>query len=106
MRTNSPMDDPIPFEVPQFETLEDDPIRPKANSINRQQVDEYIKKRIDYFDKYLPNGTPVLDTAPDELGRWWTMAATLKAEFEALNAMIQAGAQEEKPEDVGTTTGV
>lgn len=89
MRTNSPMDDPQPFEMPVFEQPEEPKKPKKKNNIDRKGVDEYIQGRIAYFDKYLPNGESVLDKDPAEIGMWWQMAATLKAEFEALNAIVQ-----------------
>ena len=88
MRTNSPMDDPAPYEMPKIDTPEPEK-KPKVQGINKKTVGDYIQGRIDYFDKYLPNGTSVLDLPADEAGRWWQMAATLKAEFLALNEMVQ-----------------
>ena len=93
-RTNSPIDDPAPYNMPEMEELAA-PAVPKRTGINKKQVDEYINGRIDYFEKYLPNGTAILDLPADELGRWWQMAASLKAEFQALNNLIQTGEQNE-----------
>ena len=101
MRTNSPIDDPIPFEMPQFEAMEDEPIKDdKPRGIDKKGVDDYIAGRIAYFEKYLPNGTPIIDLTDEEAGRWWKMAATLKAEFEALNRQVQGTADESQPTGV------
>lgn len=99
MRTFSPMDDPLPFETPKFETLPEERVERKVTGIDKKQIDEYVKGRIDYFDKYLPNGDAILDKNPEEIGRWWQMAATIKAEFEQLNRVIQTGVIEEEQED-------
>lgn len=94
MRTNSPIDDPIPFEMPQFEGMEEPIKEDTPKGIDKKGVDDYIAGRIAYFEKYLPNGTPIIDLSDEEAGRWWKMAATLKAEFEALNRQVQGEADE------------
>lgn len=90
MRTNSPLDDPIPFEVPQFEQLEDEPIQPdEPEAFDRKGLLEYIDARLVYFESYLPGGEAVLNLTQEEKASHWEAAATIRTEFKALANQIK-----------------
>ena len=90
MRTNSPMDDPIPFEAPQFETLEDEPKEDEVvEKFDRKAVLEYIDARLDYFEKFLPGGEAVLNLTQEEKASHWEAAATIRTEFKALAEQVK-----------------
>ena len=89
MRTNSPMDDPIPFEAPQFETLEDEPTEEKEESFDKKALLEYIDGRLNYFESYLPGGEAVLNLTQEEKASHWEAAATIRTEFKALAEQVK-----------------
>ena len=89
MRTNSPMDDPMPFETPKFETLEDEPVAGEPESFNKKALLEYIDARLDYFESYLPGGEAVLNLSNEEKASHWEAAATIRTEFKALADQVR-----------------
>lgn len=90
MRTNSPMDDPIPFEAPQFEQMEDEPIQAdEPDVLDRKGLLEYIDARLNYFESYLPGGEAVLNLSPEERASHWESAATIRTEFKALAEQVK-----------------
>ena len=88
MRTNSPMDDPVPFETPKFETLEDEP-KQEPESFDKKALLEYINARLDYFENYLPGGEAVLNLSNEEKASHWEAAATIRTEFKALADQVK-----------------
>lgn len=89
MRTNSPMDDPAPFETPKFETLDDEPVAGEPESFNKKALLEYINARLDYFENYLPGGEAVLTLSNEEKASHWEAAATIRTEFKALADQVK-----------------
>lgn len=89
MRTNSPMDDPVPFETPKFETLEDEPMEGEPESFDKKSLLEYIQARLDYFENYLPGGEAVLNLSQEEKASHWEAAATIRTEFKALADQVR-----------------
>lgn len=89
-RTNSPIDDPMPVDLPQFETLEDEP-KPEetTDTFDRKGLLEYIDARLSYFESYLPGGEAVLSLTPEEKASHWEAAATIRTEFKALADQIK-----------------
>lgn len=90
MRTNSPMDDPMPTDMPQFETLPDEQTEetPK-DTFDRNAVLEYIDARLNYFESYLPGGEAVLKLSNEEKASHWEAAATIRTEFKALAEQVK-----------------
>ena len=89
MRTNSPMDDPMPVDVPQFETLEEEKTEEVQESFDKKALLEYINARLDYFESYLPGGEAVLNLTQEEKASHWETAATIRTEFKALASQIE-----------------
>lgn len=89
MRTNSPMDDPAPFETPKFETLKDEPTEQESESFDKKSLLEYIQARLDYFENYLPGGEAVLNLSQEEKASHWEAAATIRTEFKALADQVK-----------------
>lgn len=87
-RTNSPIDDPMPIDMPQFETLEDDPAAEVSDQFDRKGLLEYIDGRLTYFESYLPGGEAVLNLTQEEKASHWEAAATIRTEFKALAVQI------------------
>ena len=90
MRTNSPMDDPLPVDMPQFETLDDEPKEDEPqDTFDRNAVLEYIDARLNYFESYLPGGEAVLNLTQEEKASHWEAAATIRTEFKALAEQVK-----------------
>lgn len=89
MRTNSPMDDPMPVDVPQFETLEEEKTEEVQESFDKKALLEYINARLDYFESYLPGGEAVLNLTQEEKASHWEAAATIRTEFKALASQVE-----------------
>jgi hypothetical protein len=88
-RTNSPIDDPMPVDLPQFEQLEDEPAEETTESFDRKGLLEYIDARLSYFESYLPGGEAVLNLTQEEKASHWEAAATIRTEFKALADQIK-----------------
>lgn len=98
MRTNSPIDDPVPFQLPEIKT----PEKVKKNDWERlvkskkyPEIKEYLESRKEFYRRYLPGGVAVTDVK--EVDSYaWKLACTLITELEMFEsiALRQATAEE------------
>ena len=113
MRTNSPIGDESPWEEPAetvLAALPDNDFGKLGKSKGYAEIDLYIQTKIDFYKKYFPDGTSVIELTNEQAGAWWKLAAIIVSEFEALNAKIQgerdASKREKAIKDALKTAGI
>lgn len=93
MRTNSPMDDPAPFQAPEVKQLP----KPRKKKTEWEkfikdkkypEIAAYIATRKEYWRMYLPDGRRIQDVPPAVREAWWGCAATIIAEYEDFEQML------------------
>ena len=94
MRTNSPMDDPIPFQAPEIKAPPKPPRRKKSDweklveHKKFPEISAWIETRKEYFRHFLPDGTPIVRLSKQERMDWWASASQISAEYETLAEML------------------
>lgn len=94
LRTNSPMDDPVPFQPPEVREVPKPP-KPKPTDWEKfikgkkfPEIAAYIATRKEYWRMYMPDGTRIQDVSPEYRAQWWACAAQIIAEYEEFEAML------------------
>ena len=91
-RTNSPIDDSVPFNEPEFEQPEAVPANDFAkfakNKKRYTELTDYLDSRKNFYKEYLPDGTAIAKLSDADAGAWWKCAATIIREMELLKRMI------------------
>lgn len=101
MRTNSPIDDATPYQVPEtkLEQRKASDFARLGRSRDYKEVTKYLESRKEYYRRFLPGGVPVEEIAnmkDAELGIWWKAASTIITEIEMLQGIIQREKDESK----------
>lgn len=94
MRTNSPIDDAAPYEMPEIVPVAAPPKsdwEKVATSKRMKQIDAYIDARIKEHQTFLPGGTPVLSLTEKERMAHWGNALVVIDELEGIRRILQAG---------------
>lgn len=99
MRTNSPIDDPTPYDPPEPAKL---PKQPKTDfaklgtSRKWPAVDRYIDDKIGFYSTNLPGGPAGKDKTYEEKGKMWEVATTIIQELEDFKNKIEAEVKGDK----------
>lgn len=94
MRTNSPIDDPVPFQAPEIKPTPKPP-KPKPTEWDKfvrgkkfPEISAYMATRKEYWRMYLPDGRRIQDVDKEVRDQWWACAAQIIAEYEEFEALL------------------
>jgi hypothetical protein len=90
---NAIIGDNTGVELPQMQPDEDTLVDEKrmakySKSDEFQRIQDYFKERIAFYQKYLPDGRPIITVPSNELDDKWVLANTVIGEFEAVINMF------------------
>lgn len=93
MRTNSIIPDPEPVtnpEPPKAQKYVPTDWEKLANGTNYPKVQEFLDGRISFYQRFLPDGTPVENLTQEERVAAWGNAVVIISEFEGLKKTLIA----------------
>lgn len=101
MRTSSPVPDsigPDPYTVPDTTEIGDGDVKNEnefaslGTSQRYPEIVAYLRERQEFYRKYLPDGTAIINIPDEQAGQWWKCAATLIAELDAFINIVGVSA--------------
>lgn len=101
LRTNSPIDDAAPHQVPEtkIEKKKASDFARLGRSRDYKEVNAYLEGRKEFYRRFLPGNVPteeVANLSNEQLGLWWKAASTIITEIEMLQGIIQREKDESK----------
>jgi hypothetical protein len=90
MRTNSPVDDPTPFQPPQPQQLKEiaSDFAKLGKSRKYPEVQQYMKDRREFYQRFLPGGVAVNEVPNELAGEYWKIASLVLTEIDMLEGII------------------
>lgn len=85
MRTNSPISDPAPTQLPTPTKVAKAPQSDWAKLGKEKKypkIHDYIEARKEFWRMYLPDGTEIQNVSKEVRDQWWACAATIIKEYE------------------------
>jgi hypothetical protein len=95
MQTSSPISDAVSYtppdvgEIDEIDKKEENQFASLGFDGKWPEVIKYLRERQEFYRKYLPDGTAIVNLSSEEAGQWWKSAATIIAELDAFINIVE-----------------